>query len=526
MNRRQSCFLLLFLCDFVDMKRLILCLALFTAFFPFRAFAQKEADSALIDAVSLFSDGKWQEAIKALAQLSQKYPDNDAVYYYLGLSCCYAGEAGLGENYLREAFSRDSSNYWYQEYLARVCSINGKSEQTVSLYEDLLKKYPKKTDLHFALVDLYARSGDFSKVLEILDDIEKVRGTSEDVALYKYQVLMHLKRNAEAFEVLEKYNAQYSSERVLTAMGDSYLAQYNDTAALRFYSEALSYVPDFAPAILGRAETYRIKRAYPSFFAELTQYLSLEELPMPSKTQYFGDVLSRMDPKDIVDYRAQIDFAMDAFLDKAVLDSNALRLAGTWYFSTQRGDKALPLFEKNARTYPKSKDARLLFIEALMVEKQYDRILEESLKASEEFSSVPDFYNIIADTYHQLGKKREAFKYYEKALSVNPEYVQALNNYAYYLCEDKRKLKKAFEMSKVTIEKEPDNATYLDTYGWILHLMGRSAEAKSYFKHALLYGGKDNYEVLVHYSEVLEAVGEGEMAKLYRNMAAKIKPEQ
>ncbi|MGN1215170.1 MAG: hypothetical protein ACI4TJ_02885 [Candidatus Cryptobacteroides sp.] len=80
-------------------------------------------------------------------------------------------------------------------------------------------------------------------------------------------------------------------------------------------------------------------------------------------------------------------------------------------------------------------------------------------------------------------------------------------------------------MSKKTIDQEPDNPTYLDTYGWILHLMGKDKEAKSYFKHAMLYGGKDSYAVLKHYSLVLEALGEQELAELYSGMAEKKKSE-
>ena len=74
-------------------------------------------------------------------------------------------------------------------------------------------------------------------------------------------------------------------------------------------------------------------------------------------------------------------------------------------------------------------------------------------------------------------------------------------------------------MSRRTVEKEPDNPTYLDTYAWILHLMGKDAEAKPLFKHAMLYGGKESSVVLKHYSIVLEALGETDLAKVYSKMA-------
>ena len=40
-------------------------------------------------------------------------------------------------------------------------------------------------------------------------------------------------------------------------------------------------------------------------------------------------------------------------------------------------------------------------------------------------------------------------------------------------------------MSRRTIEAEPDNANSLDTYAWILHLLGRDAEARPYLERAV-----------------------------------------
>ena len=84
---------------------------------------------------------------------------------------------------------------------------------------------------------------------------------------------------------------------------------------------------------------------------------------------------------------------------------------------------------------------------------------------------------------------------------------------------DGKKLKKAHDMSRKVIEAQPDNATYLDTYGWILHLQGKSEEAKKHFKRAMVYGGKDSAVIMDHYAEVLFALKEYDMAFLYWNLA-------
>ena len=81
-------------------------------------------------------------------------------------------------------------------------------------------------------------------------------------------------------------------------------------------------------------------------------------------------------------------------------------------------------------------------------------------------------------------------------------------------------------MSRKTVEAEPDNATYLDTYGWILYLQGKPQEAKPHFKHAMLYGGKESSVILDHYAEVLFALGEYDRAMVYWNQAIRKNDEK
>ena len=81
------------------------------------------------------------------------------------------------------------------------------------------------------------------------------------------------------------------------------------------------------------------------------------------------------------------------------------------------------------------------------------------------------------------------------------------------------------KMISRAVELEPDNTSYLDTIGWILHLKGRDKEAKPYFKHAMLYGGKESRTCMEHYAEVLEALGEDDLAKVYRKQASALEAD-
>lgn len=98
---------------------------------------------------------------------------------------------------------------------------------------------------------------------------------------------------------------------------------------------------------------------------------------------------------------------------------------------------------------------------------------------------VSDFYAIMGDILYKKGKPEEAFAAYDSCLQWKEDNISCLNNYAYYLSELDRDLDKAEQMSYKTVTAEPNNATYLDTYAWILFMKGRYSEAKSYIDQAL-----------------------------------------
>jgi tetratricopeptide (TPR) repeat protein len=78
----------------------------------------------------------------------------------------------------------------------------------------------------------------------------------------------------------------------------------------------------------------------------------------------------------------------------------------------------------------------------------------------------------------------ERYKTYEQILSYTSN-MSVLNNYAWLLATRGGDLRKAEMMSMKTIQEEPNNPVFLDTYGWILHLQGKDDLALFYLQKAL-----------------------------------------
>lgn len=514
-------------------------------------------ENDLITAVSLFNDRKLEESQAVLDKILSEDPSNDAAWYWSAMNGMLKNDAEKAELCLRQASELDPSNFWYRYRLAGLYRATSRQELTVTIYEKLLEDFPKKSDLYFDLVELYAAQGEVDKALSTLKEIETVFGMTESIAVFRFNLLNQSGRQEDAIASLEEYNKDYSSPYVLTTLADYEMNMYNDSTALAYYNEALDLVPDYAPALLGKAETLRITRKYEEYFDVLNRFVDIEDGPVAAKSDYLMAIVQRTDPKFLRSFMPQMDEVMDKMVRNHEQDSTVLQLAGVYYWSTDRRDMSKTYFRKNVEINPGNIQASADFVEFLMYAEDWEALSEEGRNAFERFpyetaflemASVGDYnlgeydkvldlctkvlevapddssktlraWSTIGDIWHQKGDSKKSFKAYDKALKINPDYVYVLNNYAYYLSLEGRKLKKAYAMSKKTVEAEPDNATYLDTFAWILFLQGKAVEAKPFFKHAMLYGGKDSAVIMDHYAEVLYALKEYDLASVYWNMA-------
>lgn len=546
------------------MKRFIYILILICGTFlvPVHSHAQSERAEArhenmLLSAVEKFNAKDAGAAMSILEKIVAEDPDNDAAWYYLAQSAVLKGELETAEQCYRMAADLDPGNFWYRYRLAMLYSVTSRPELTIEMFEKLLADFPKKSDLYFSMVELYAQQRDFEKALETLKEIENVFGMNESIAVYRFNFLRMLNRPEEAMKSLEDYNKEYSSPYVLSMLADYEMSMYNDSTALVYYNEALELAPDYSPALLGKAETLRLTRKYDDYFEVLDTYVTKSDSPAAGKSDYLMAVVQRTDPKFINSFLPRLDSVMNKAVSMHPKDSMMLQTAAVYYYSTDRKNLAGKHFKANVDAWPESFNANASYVEFLMYAEMWEELSEAGREAFKKFPNEPAFlemastgdYNLkeydkvldicfkvletapndssttlrtwstMGDIYYKLGDNKKAYKAYDKALKINPDYIYVLNNYAYYLSVEGKKLKKAYAMSKKTIEAEPDNATYLDTFGWILYLQGKPLEAKPFFKHAMLYGGKDSVVIMDHYAEVLYALKEYDLAMVYWNLA-------
>ena len=144
-------------------------------------------------------------------------------------------------------------------------------------------------------------------------------------------------------------------------------------------------------------------------------------------------------------------------------------------------------------------------------EEAFDQ-LAEGLRHVRTNTDKANLYNLRGDYHHSLGQSEMMYADYDSTLLYDPDNIGVLNNYAYFMSLEDRELDRALSMSARTLEVEPMNSTYLDTYAWILFRMKKYKEALSYMEKSLRYLDADNPEIYEHYGDVLFMCGEKEKA--------------
>ncbi|MDF3073915.1 MAG: pilF [Alphaproteobacteria bacterium] len=98
------------------------------------------------------------------------------------------------------------------------------------------------------------------------------------------------------------------------------------------------------------------------------------------------------------------------------------------------------------------------------------------------------------------GVVRDGATAQELYIAAAPLMAMAKNNLAYLWARQNGLLKQALCLSAQTLAEEPDNAYYLDTYGFILLRLERAEQARAYFAKAI--------RILPDYADALEHLGD------------------
>ena len=182
---------------------------------------------------------------------------------------------------------------------------------------------------------------------------------------------------------------------------------------------------------------------------------------------------------------------------------------GLCYSQTEQYDEALLYLEQVVTTHP---DFLHLYQCRLLLAVIYTNTERYSL-AEYEIKQLIDggyasvqVYSVYSYLLFQQQRSEESLKYINMAMELDPENPNVLNSSGYIEAEEGYNLDKALDLCKQAVRKQPEQAAYLDSLGWVYYKLGKFSEAHRYIKRA--YQLSDNHPIIKsHLKAVAKEIG-------------------
>jgi len=97
----------------------------------------------------------------------------------------------------------------------------------------------------------------------------------------------------------------------------------------------------------------------------------------------------------------------------------------------------------------------------------------------------PLLYNTLAYAAWTQKQHKKSVELYEKTLEIDSENATAMNSMGYILADTGMDIMRALRLCRKAVDTRPHNAAYLDSLGWAYYKSGEVVEARTWLRRAL-----------------------------------------
>jgi len=489
----------------------------------------------------------FDQALETFRMCEQIDSTDGGLQSELGQLYSAIGKADMALIATKKAYESNPSNWWYNLNLISLYAALKQNEKALDIALNLEKYYPEKEETFQIQSSLYKEVKQFAKAIEALDKLERIAGVDGAISMDKFNLYLQLKQNKKAIAEIDKLSAKFPSDmRYKVLRGDIYMYQKMPEKAFEIYKQVEVNEPENPYVYVSLSEYYKDKGDNENSMQNMMKALKLDALEVEQKITILGDYI-----KDLVRDTVKLDETESLFkllIDRYPLEEKVYDYYAVFLQFRKRNTEALANYETMLNINPKNVQTWMQLIQLRLLEQNFEELQKASDRAiatlpeihqyyfykgiaetqlknylialdannkalslvkEEEKPVKGDYFAQIGDIYYKMDSTERAFEAYEKALEANPTNIYVMNNYAYYLSEKNMNLKKAESLSAKTIEKEPKNSTYLDTYAWIFYQQGNFTLAKFYMERAIdnMDRNQDNGVMYEHYGDILLKTG-------------------
>lgn len=516
---------------------------------------RKRFDYFFLEAVRQQEKGNYTAAFDLLRHARDINPEAAEVYFMLSGYYMDLKNDTLARVCFENAARLNPGNDTYKERLGQFYITQTQYGKAIETYESLYADNKEREDVLELLYRLYGQVNDYEKMIETVNRIEVLEGSSEQLTLTKMQIYEQqgdkgkVQRELRALVEKHPHDLNY---RVM--LGNWLLQNDRPEAALKEYKTVLKEEPGNVSAQMSMLDYYNAKDETAKADELLGRLLAAKETDDETKLSLMRQAISNSQDKG--GDSTKILALFESVLAMPQKNSDMLMLKAAYMSLKEMPEDSIDnVYRQALEVEPDNARARFQLIQSIWRKDDYDKVIEicrpaqqynpdemafyyfqglahfhkgekdealatfrkgvDQIKKDSEPDIVSDFYAIMGDILHDKGLDTEAFAAYDSCLHWKPDNTGALNNYAYYLSIQGKDLNRAEQMSYKTIKAEPENSTYLDTYAWILFMQGRYEDAKIYINEAVKNDSTLSNVIIEHAGDIHAMTGDIDKAVDY-----------
>lgn len=455
-------------------------------------------------------------------------------------------------------------NSTYQEKLAQYYIGLSDYAKAVKVYERLSETQRDRSDVMNILVQLYQQQKDYDKMLHAINRLEQIEGENEQFALARMRVYELKNDTKKAYQTLKTLADTHPNDLTYTIMLGNWLLQNKKPQkAFKLFDTALKAEPDNVYAQSSMYDYYRMNGEKEQAKAMMERILLGKNTPKETRVQFLRQVIQENEQQG--GDSTVILSLFDHMQKELPKDSSILEMQAAYYSLKKMPQEQInQILTQLLKLAPDNAAARFQLIQSKWAKQNWKEVSELSepgmlynpdemafyyftglaryyqkddkgaldafqrgtaeINDKSDPAIVSDFYAIMGEIYHNQGYREKAYEAFDSCLQWKPDHVNTLNNYAYFLSVEGGDLKRAEAMSALAVKAEPKNATFLDTYAWVLYCQNRFAEAKIYIDQALKNDTDSvlSADVMDHAGDIYAKVGDIDHALEYWQKAIKL----
>ena len=512
-------------------------------------------DAFFLDAICQREKGNNDAVFDLLRHCVDIDSTRSEAYYYLAQYYSALKQKDTVLSYLKKSVELEPDNATYLETLANAYLNQRKYKDAIDVLERLCEKNHDRDDVLALLIQLYEQENDYDNAIRTLGRLETIEGKSERLSYAKSDLYTKKGDKKAAIAEMKQLADQYPND-------NNYRCLYANTLyingqkkkAVAIYDKVLKEEPDNRNAQMALVAYYNDQKDSANVNSMIERVLFNKNASTSDRVALMRQVIG--DSEEAGGDSTRVLQLFHRLINMPQADSDmALFCASYMNMKKMPNDSIRQVLEKVLEMSPDHAAARLQLVSYAWQAEDRDRVIE-LCKAARQYnpdemafyyyqgiayyqkddldnalnafqngigvitsdsdpSIVSDFYAVMGDILHQKGMEKEAFEAYDSCLVWKEDNIGCLNNYAYYLSEKGIRLDDAEKMSFRTIKAEPKNATYLDTYAWILFMQKRYDEAKTYIDQTLENDTTPSAVLFEHAGDIYYHVGEKEKALEY-----------